>query len=114
MTRISDEAVEVAAKAYWQAGVDSNKGGSSSRRAWMRAALEAALPHLTDLGVATPHLVVDREALIALQKAHRYVADSNLGEPGCACGLGFPGGFDYIEHAEHVAGRVLSLLGRES
>jgi hypothetical protein len=47
--------------------------------------------------------VVNRDRLIELQRAHRYVADSNLGEPGCVCGLGFPGGFDYIEHAEHVA-----------
>jgi hypothetical protein len=92
VTRITDEAVEAAEREY------EAFGGT------MRDALEAVLPHLE------PQPVVDREELVALQKAHRYVADSALGEPGCICGLEFPGGFDYIEHAEHVADVVLALL----
>jgi hypothetical protein len=58
---------------------------------------------------ASKPTVVDRDARVQLLKEHRYIADSNLGEPGCRCGLSFPGGFDYIEHAEHVDAVLAAL-----
>ena len=50
----------------------------------------------------------NRDRTVAVQKAHRYISDNDNGEPGCSCGAEFPGGFDFIDHAEHATDALVA------
>jgi hypothetical protein len=113
MTRITDEAVEAAAKAIfddeWRPGDWTwDQYGSDSRYHYRaRTALDAALPHLEG---ATP--AIDREALDDVLRTHT-IECTGPGEVTCR-GCRDSGWMSWPAYRRHVSDAILALIGGAS